>query len=195
MGRDIMASIAITGMLGVGSAAAQPASPAMDSPIRLTVRLDDGAGVPGPVLKCAKARTNDVFARIGVRVDWIEKQDAERMQLAATYTLVITTKEPTRPNEADRRLPSDLFGYAVPEAVRAYVFYQRIVNNVAPERDVVTLLGDVMAHELGHLMLPRGHSAVGLMQPTINMRSQRVETFSQSESSEIHARLRMRSTE
>ena len=195
MGRGVMASIAVTGMLGAGSAAAQPASPAMDSPIRLTVRLDDGAGVPGPILKCAKARTNDIFARIGIRVDWIERYEAERRQLAVTYALVITTKEPSRPKGADRRLSNDLFGYAVPGAARAYVFYQRIVNNAAPERDVVTLLGDVMAHELGHLMLRPGHSAVGLMRPTINMRSRRVETFSESEAGEIQSRLRTRSTE
>ena len=66
----------------------------------------------------------------------------------------------------------------------------RVVPTIIPPRDIVTTLGDVMAHELGHLILPPGHSSTGIMRPSINMTSRRVETFTAAEASEMRARLR-----
>jgi hypothetical protein len=62
-----------------------------------------------------------------------------------------------------------------------------------PPRDIVTTLGDVMAHELGHLILPPGHSNVGIMRPTLNMMSRRVETFTQQEAAQIREHLQRQS--
>ena len=62
--------------------------------------------------------------------------------------------------------------------------------NPVPPRDIITTLGDVMAHELGHLMLPPGHSNVGIMRPDINMTSRRLETFTDVEAAHIRDHVR-----
>jgi hypothetical protein len=46
----------------------------------------------------------------------------------------------------------------------AYIFYNRVEHVAAgTEVDVAQVLGHAMAHEIGHLLLPAGHSATGLM--------------------------------
>ena len=63
---------------------------------------------------------------------------------------------------------------------------------MTPNHDAAITLGDVMAHELGHLILPPGHSNAGIMRPTVNMRSRGVETFTEDEAAVIHTVLRER---
>jgi hypothetical protein len=82
-------------------------------------------------------------------------------------------------------------GQGAPLVGRAYIYYDRVMKlNPVPPRDVITTLGDVIAHELGHLMLPAGHSNVGIMRPSINMTSRRLETFTDVEAAEIRNRVR-----
>ena len=61
----------------------------------------------------------------------------------------------------------------------AYVFYNRVehiarthlnVSHDAERKDLysVVVLAHVMAHEIGHLLLPYGHSAIGLMRADWN---------------------------
>jgi len=64
-----------------------------------------------------------------------------------------------------------------------------VLHHVAEHRDVVTVLGDVMAHELGHLLLPPGHSSIGIMRPQIDMMSRTLATFTKDEAAEIRRRL------
>jgi hypothetical protein len=88
-------------------------------------------------------------------------------------------------------LGMDVMGQGAPLVGRAYIYYDRVLKlNPAPPRDVITTLGDVIAHELGHLMLPVGHSNVGIMRPSINMTSRRLETFTEEEAAQIRGHLR-----
>jgi hypothetical protein len=64
---------------------------------------------------------------------------------------------------------------AVAEALRAYVFYDRVKNTSArygSARGV--LLGDVVAHELGHLLIGHSHSQDGLMKAQPDFASKRL---------------------
>src|SRR4030095_16586544 len=62
-------------------------------------------------------------------------------------------------------------GFAVPGSRAANVIYERI-RRIARRRHVASglLLGYVIAHELGHLLLPaHSHSSSGLMRPDLDM--------------------------
>ncbi len=158
--------------------------------VRITVRVDDKAGVLGAQLKLAEARAAEVFALSGVTVEWIDGREAARLNLTATYTLLIVAEAPAALKKAMEVVGADVMGQGAPFIGRAYIYYDRVLKlSPIPPRDVVTTLGDVMAHELGHLLLPPGHSSVGIMRPSINMTSRRVETFTQAEVAEIHAQL------
>jgi len=89
------------------------------------------------------------------------------------------------------RLGMDVMGQGAPAVGRAYIYYDRVLKlNPVPPRDIITTLGDVMAHELGHLMLPPGHSNLGIMRSDINMTSRRLETFTDVQAAHIHEHLR-----
>jgi hypothetical protein len=171
-----------------GDAIARNVPPEPD--VRITVRVDDKAGVLGTHLKLAEARAAKVFALSGVTVEWIDGREAARLNLTVTYTILIMAEAPAALKAAMEAIGADVMGQGAPFIGRAYIYYDRVLKlSPIPPRDIVSTLGDVMAHELGHLMLPPGHSSVGIMRPSINMTSRRVETFTEAEIAEIHAQL------
>ena len=88
---------------------------------------------------------------------------------------------------------SDVIGQGAPFIGRAYIYYDRVLHlRPNPPRDLASTLGDVIAHELGHLLLPPGHSTLGIMRPSINMTSRRVETFTENEAVQLRSLLRER---
>ena len=79
-------------------------------------------------------------------------------------------------------------GQAIKAGRRAFVFYERIASaaSVRPDRDLLSMLGDIVAHELGHLMLPTwGHSSTGIMSPNVDLMSRRLRTFTPAEAALI----------
>jgi hypothetical protein len=137
----------------------------------IRVIVYDSAGVAPVVLDRAGNETLRIFRQIGVEVSWVTCQTpgdppCEIQREAPFLTLRIFS-------EQDRRkLPVgiDTFGFALSgdgsepgyyfgvfyEAVREEALYARV--------DTGLLLGHVVAHEMGHLLLGGGgHSVAGLM--------------------------------
>jgi len=55
---------------------------------------------------------------------------------------------------------------------------------------LATLLGDVLAHELGHLMFPSPqHSAQGILRPGVDVHARALETFTDPQARQIVSRL------
>lgn len=157
----------------------------------ISVRLDNNAGVPEPILRFAKARTADVFRRIGVNLAWLDAQDAIQSEIRPPYTVVLLAPQGETNMAMTGGVEADLIGRAVPIARRAYVYYQRAMALVSlPDRDIVTLLGYAMAHELGHLMLPaQSHSAAGIMRASYDTDSRAIPTFTSVDADAIQRRL------
>jgi hypothetical protein len=190
MGRSALSALIVATCLatadGVSAASQQPGLE-----LRITVRIDDKAGVQGAILKLAEARAAEVFAMSGVKVDWLEGTEANRRKLAAPYMILIMAEAPARLKAAMEQLGTDVMGQGAPTIGRAYIYYDRVLQlRPIPPRDVVSTLGDVIAHELGHLILPAGHSRAGIMRPSVNMISRRVETFTQEEAVQIREHVR-----
>jgi len=190
MGRTALSALVVAATLVMADdvlAAGRGAEPEL----RVTVRVDDKAGVQGVYLKFAKQRAAEVFALRGVKLDWIDGLEANRLKVVAPYTVLIMTEAPASLKAEMKRLGMDVMGQGAPLVGRAYIYYDRVLKlNPVPPRDIITTLGDVIAHELGHLMLPTGHSNVGIMRPDINMTSRRLETFTDVEAAHIREHLR-----
>jgi len=189
MGRSALAALVMGASLVTAhdvSAASRPAEPEL----RVTVRIDDTAGVPSVYLKCAKDRAAEVFAMRRVKLDWIDGDQANRLKVVAPYTILIMAEASAMLKAKMENLGMDVLGQGASSIGRAYIYYDRVIKlNPVPPRDVITTLGDVIAHELGHLLLPPGHSAVGIMRPSINMTSRRLETFTDVQAAHIRDRL------
>jgi predicted Zn-dependent protease len=153
-----------------------------------SVRVDNLAAVPVETLRFAEACAAEVFSRIGARVRWIDEEAAVRGHLAAQYTLVLVNAK------HDPGIPGiqDSLGVAAPQLRRAYVFYDRIdALRVRQPANVAIILGAVIAHELGHLMLASlRHSGNGIMSPSATIRAQPLDTFTAPQAREILSRLR-----
>jgi hypothetical protein len=159
-----------------------------DTPI-VVVRVDNIAAVPTDNLQFAEERAAYVFSRIGVGVRWVTEDVAFREQIIPAFTIVLVNAEG---NATLAALIEETLGFADPGVHRAHVLCDRISALIGrlPQGTAVTL-GDVMAHELGHLMLPLpGHSADGIMRPGVYMKVRGAETFTKLQGREIVSRLR-----
>jgi len=154
----------------------------------LTVAVDDRARVPGSLLKDAEDRAADVFRMSHLEIVWVRASDARLLALSPPFTVIIAMTPASVSGNAGPS-ETEVMGQAVRNVGRAYVYYDRILGIVTPTRDIVTILGDVIAHELGHLLLPRGHAIAGIMRPEVNMTSRLLETFTETESNQLRKRI------
>lgn len=136
-----------------------PAAAQTPARFALQVFLVDDARVPADILEQAKHAATRVFAVSNIDLQWIGHGPYQPCSL----TVRIVAK-PISATIRDR-----VMGIA-PEtpqarAIIAFAFYDRIqLYSAELGFDASQMLGHVMAHELGHLLLPHGaHSLTGLM--------------------------------
>jgi hypothetical protein len=178
---------AILAVLFAISAADADAAGQTDTPTAV-VRLDNVAVVPTDSLNFAESRAAEVFSRIGVRVTWIDEETAFREHLRPPFTVVlIKSGAPLLARPA----VVDALGFADPDVARAHVIYDRVEALMArSQQSAASLLGDVIAHELGHLMLPSPrHSARGIMRSGVDVHVRALETFTDPQARQIVSRL------
>jgi hypothetical protein len=170
------------------SAAATERSAADDSPTAV-VRVDNVALVRADDLQFAEGRAAAVFGAIGAHITWVDEDSAVRTGVRAPFTLMLVNVEKVT---GPASLLVDALGFADPQVRRAYVFQDRIqALNVRSPPSIPSILGDVMAHQLGHLLLPLpGHSPDGIMRPGVHLELRATDTFTKSQAREILSRLR-----
>lgn len=178
---------------GIGQAQA----PAIISePPTLVVHVEDMARLRPHVKDSAEKELVRIYAMAGVRAVWprtlpvtIEEDGVP------SVTVRILDAAATERLLARSALDAKVLGAAVPGANRAYVFFPR-VESVARfhDRQLGTLLGAAVAHEVGHLLLPTGaHSSLGIMRADLEVRSLRstgLTRFTPSQAAEIVKTLR-----
>ncbi len=171
------------GLVAIAAFTAQSRVVARQSDTRdrasVLVRVENVANVPVQVLRLSEARAAEVFGRIAVQLEWIDGQTVINDDVVASYTVVIMSRSAVQEKAAKEALADIVVGEAALVARRAYIFYDRIAAlRLVPPRDLAATLGDVIAHELGHLMLPpNSHSESGIMRAGLVLRPQWVDTF------------------
>jgi hypothetical protein len=156
-------------LMSAGFAISSPRVDARDEAV-ISVRLYDYAGISDETLADAQRLTANFYKPIGVTIDWAStyrkhrkggSHDEGRLQ---DFTINILNH-----NMAARtNWPPDALGSAVVSSegggTIAYVLYDRLKAAAAASRwPVQDLLALVVAHELGHLLLPPGSHSDGLM--------------------------------
>jgi hypothetical protein len=173
----------------IASLIAQASTSGDDRPTTV-VRVDNLAGVRAEDLAFAEVRAAAAFSQIGVRIIWTDQETAPRTSVSARFTLILI--EANKNTSGAASVFVDALGVAELQVRRGYVFYDRVAAlNVRASSSVPSLLGDVMAHELGHLLLPPpGHSPDGIMRPQLYLKLRATETFTKSQARQIVSRLR-----
>jgi hypothetical protein len=144
------------------------------APVPLTVAIYDSADLPPPVLERAKGVATEIYGRIAVSVTWL----AGLQVAAAVPTTPAACPDSPTPlihlrllgGSAHPHRPTGNLGFASSGGTLASVLVER-VEYVARRKslDVGDLLGVVMAHETGHLLLPQDSHSTGIMAPNIDL--------------------------
>jgi hypothetical protein len=161
------------------------------------VGVYDYAHVSTELLQAAEDEALRIFQHAGVQTFWVnclprpEKVEPNGCSFVdATHLMLKILPNAISPQVRDR---TDVLGEALVDekgvGYYAYVFYDRVQRVADEQRLGPILLGDVLAHEIGHLLLgSNSHSVSGIMSAHWNVEelrqiSQRTMFFSPSQPS------------
>jgi hypothetical protein len=144
--------------------------------IAIVLHVYNYAGVGADVLWRAQVEATRVYEAIGVNITWVDAgSDFDTPDARAEISVAILPESMA----ARRQLGSDVLGCApgtVEERGRiAFALYDRIKGVTRHDPLAVgRVLGLVIAHEVGHLLLPYGsHSERGIMHDNWDVNSAR----------------------
>ena len=149
---------------------------------QVVVHVDDRAVVPVRDLAAAREEAELIFADAGVDVVWTEGRfpasiigpSAARDGRRHVALLVVNAND-----EDSEPSAGCMLGFANRKPAVAYAFYNRITEQgeLRPI-DVRVVLGRVIAHELGHVLLPpNAHSAYGIMRSNLDVEAANPDRF------------------
>jgi hypothetical protein len=160
-----VAALAVA-VLGAAGTSAQPLGP------RIAVHLRSGGTIPGEHVLDAEARASRIFEAIGVSIRWVNDESKCRPcgpHDAFDIEVTVLSTDASTGVLAKTSVPRDALGVAMVHTTRAYVFGERIREVARSQRDVPVVFGRVLAHEIGHLVLPgAGHSETGIMRADLS---------------------------
>lgn len=158
--------------------------------LQLSVAVYNDASVPAEALLRAEAKASVVYRRAGVEVHWLNSPGLKQ-ELAVRII------------PRSRNLAGEIFGVAFLDSNgfgwQADIFYGNIVDlSATSSHNPAELLGCVMAHEIGHLLLgSNSHSPTGIMRlhwddQQLHLASVGQLAFDRKEIRRIHERLELR---
>ena len=168
------------------------------------VSLFDDAHVPLATLAQAQDRASAIFAHAGIEVDWLVCEPADPKDFAPSRTACSDLDWPrhlsVRIISRGRSVASDIFGQAFVDesghGVYSNIYYQNLaLSQNHPGISDGEMLGYVVAHEIGHLLLgTNSPSHDGLMQAkwsplVLSDMPRALLVFTSAQSALIHSRL------
>jgi len=153
--------------------AVQPAGAAK---LKITVQVHNAAHAPQSELRNALGQANFILGQAGIKAQWLDCGNSVRdgvglpgcqaLTETGLFVVSIVSEDPRGSGS------SDVLGFAVlaGRGSGAAVVYSRIVSKLKdnPEYTECNLLGHVIAHELGHLLLRSPHHGEGIMKADWN---------------------------
>jgi len=165
----------------------EPTANGQDHRPAVVVYVYNNAKVPESVLTETGRYVEEMFAKAGIELVWLnsmarvragqtESLDGPPGKGTATYVSVVIVPHPDLIAPKIRNLEGRMGWTPNGQHVRTYVFYGRVVAFVLKNFSrihtlrVPRLLTYVIAHELGHLLLPLAdtHAEMGIMKEQLN---------------------------
>ena len=174
MARSSLGGILVTLSLSAASASTWAQSSAPPS-ISFPVVVRNFGGVSVFTIDQAESIVDSLYRPIGVQVRWVTPEELRR-------ELPVAPKSPcefaslVRLNlispQAENELARDVLGTSIPSAGFVRIATRRIAERAAKAGvPAGSVLGQVMAHEIGHVLLPPApHSLTGLMKERLDVK-------------------------
>ena len=192
--------MAVRTLVGIAVIAGAGVSGAQDAPHPLPgvrVLAVNRAGLRAEMLAAAEDDATDVYRAAGVRTTWVNAGPRDSSNdYAIDFTVMIVSGQEARAMAAHTN--QDALGFAVPDSTddsslngMAFVLFDRVEDNATKHHvSISRVLGAVIAHEVGHLLLPsNSHSDRGIMRAAWNVRSSLLEYFTSAQAETIRQRL------
>jgi hypothetical protein len=179
----VVVAAMVASAMGTGQAVA--ASPDMPTVVLHVAALIE---VPADQLADAQKTASQTYAHIGVRLVWTGGFARTAAADGALHLDVILIGAAA----ADRMNANrTAFGQAIRAAQRAYIYLGRIVDHARHTSvDPAWVLALVLAHEVGHMLLPEySHAPSGLMRATWDGRIVDVPDFAADQAATIRTLL------
>jgi hypothetical protein len=155
-----------TSCFAQGAPGTRPLEPA------LTISVHDYANVPAQLLSAAEGEAHRIFHHAGVETVWLNcSPKLEKIQPGGCYiadSTHLVVKVLRHAISAQVRDRPEVLGLATLDekgvGFYGYIFYDRVQRLAEKRRLKHRLLGSVLAHETGHLMMgSNSHSIWGIM--------------------------------
>ncbi len=183
--QKVTAALAASATLLTARAASATEIPARAT---LVLHVDNFANLPSETLNQAEKLLAAIFAEAGVSLVWVEAGERRARQVGERHLkLLLLSRDMAHKKIAADSVGADVLGQAAKIPGRAYIFTHR-VHELAGRYglSVSRVLARVIAHEMGHLLLPvNGHSATGIMCENLDLRSRLDARFTPQQSALI----------
>lgn len=175
--------LVVAGLTGLARPAAADPIPTLP----IVLQVPGHGNVPLHIVALAKAEVTRIYRDAGVTVVWIDATSSggrsHPLQSSGTsdpgFALVVLSPEMSDQLPVAATALGVAIGTSEHRGRLAYVFYNRVehiarthlnVSHDAARKDLhsIVMLAHAMAHEIGHLLLPYGHSPTGLMRADWN---------------------------
>jgi hypothetical protein len=175
---EIGGLVMVAGLTGL----ARPAAAAPAPTLKIVLDVRDHARIPTHIVTRAKAEMTRIYRDACVNIIWSDPAPGTEQlhplpSPEATdpgFALVLLPREMTDQLVVATEALGGAAGTREQRGRMAYVFYDRVERiartHLHTQRrtgtsdfDNIIVLAHAMAHEIGHLLLPYGHSATGLM--------------------------------
>jgi hypothetical protein len=155
----------------------------------IVLHVDDYAGLSPTDLAEAEREVSRIYGAAGVRTIWAGRAGADDAGEALHVKVLILSEEMGERKIAAENVAAGVLGRAAKATGRAYVFSHRITRVAGGHRQRVgSVLGRVIAHEVGHLVLgEHSHSKTGIMCATLDMRPSTARGFTSAQVAAIHS--------
>jgi len=139
----------------------------------INVLVFDYSNASPSVLAAAERETSRIFAQAGIRFQWTEcgvRHSSDLSSACEDEPVTGQIRVRMLPHHLNHNFSDSVFGFVVAPAY-ASVYYEsalRLVETVTDaSSNISVILGCLMAHEIGHLLLGQGqHTVSGIMQPS-----------------------------
>ena len=157
----------------------------------LLVQVDNDARIPAADLAQMEQVVASSYRAIGVRVIWEHGEVPLDDPRGLRVHLRLLSRAQAERKILRERIGNAVLGQTNRPARLAYIFCHRIVEaSMKFAHDYTRILGVVVAHELGHVLLPaHSHSDTGIMKGRANLWAKIAHEFTAEEGEAIRATL------
>jgi hypothetical protein len=180
------------GMAGtVGAVRAEPVDPSAatgQGQPTIVLHVINYAALSRGVLDETMARVASVYKVIGVRTAWVESERSadQRQDGRRHLTILLLSRDMAEKKISAEDIKDGVLGQAHQPSGRASIFCERIATMPGAPTYFPIPLGDVIAHEVGHLLLgTNSHSRGGIMRGNANVHALHLQNFDEAQARTI----------